>query len=112
MGEFFTALFLVVFVLSLIYVVKKLLESEKRNVGYKKFVLIPINNNMPDIAKIIKAAYWDNDFSGASTNEVLVYPVEEPDEICVNSLNEITEELEGIKIIEKNKLEDYINSKL
>lgn len=112
MGEFFTALFLIVFVLSLVYVVKKLLESEKNNVKYKKYIVIPVWNDMMDIAKIIKSAYWDNDFSGSSTNEVLVYPVEEPDERCVKSLDEITEELEGVKIIEKTKLEDYINSKL
>lgn len=111
MGQFFTAVFLIVFVLSLIYVVKKLLDSEKYYVKYKKFVVIPIKNDMTDIVKMIKSAYWDNNFNNAAANEILVYPLEELDRKCINSLNQICNELEGVKVVEKNKLEDYINLK-
>lgn len=110
MSEFFAALFIIVFVLALIYVVKKLLDSEKWDLKYKKFLIIPVRNNMPNIAKAIKAAYWDNDFNASSRRGILVYLIEEPDERCRACLDEICEELEGIKVVERNKLEDYISS--
>ncbi len=108
MGEFFTALFLIVFVLLIVYVVKKLLDTEKYKVKYKKFIIIPVHSYMPEIAKIIKSAYWDNDFSGSVTNEVLVYPIEELDKDSVDTLKNICCELKGVKVVEKNKLDDYI----
>lgn len=111
MSELFAAVFLVFFVLALIYVVKKLLDSGKTS-DYRKFVIIPIQNNMPEIAKTIKAAYWDNKFSGADESEILIYPTEEPDDNCLAELNGIYQELEGVKIIRKKELEDYINSKV
>lgn len=112
MSEFFAALFLIVFVLALIYVVKRLLDSEKEDLKYKKLLVIPISNDMPDIAKIIKAAYWDNDFNNLSRNDILVYLTEEPNERTKTCLNEICDEFDGIKVIGKNKLENYINSKV
>lgn len=112
MSEFFAALFLIVFVLALIYVVKKLLDSEKEDLKYKKLLVIPISNDMPDIAKIIKAAYWDNDFNNLSRNDILVYLTEEPNERTKTCLSEICDEFDGIKVIGKNKLENYINSKV
>ena len=111
MSELFAAVFLLVFVLALIYVVKKLLDSGKTS-NYRKFVIIPINNSMPDIAKTIKSAYWDNKFSDADESEILIYPTQEPDGNCLAELNGVHDELEGVKIIRKNRLEDYINSKL
>ncbi len=111
MSELFAALFLLVFVLSLIYVVKKLLDSDKGDSEYKKFIVIPIRNNMTEIAKMIKSAYWDNDFSDESASEILIYPIEEPDENCIMQLNGVCEEFKSVKIIKQKKLEDYINSK-
>lgn len=112
MNELFAALFLLVFVLTLIYVVKKLLDSGKTSC-YKKFIIIPVENSMPDIRKTIKAAYWDNRFSGSSDeNEILIYLRDEPDENCIAQLEGIYDELEGIKIIKQNELENYINSKI
>lgn len=110
MGQFFTAVFLIVFVLSLVYVVKKLLDSEKNNVKYRKFVIIPIKNDMADIAKTIKSAYWDNNFNNA-VNEVLIYPLEPISKECSNILEEVCDELEGVFVVEKNKLEEYISLK-
>ena len=40
MSELFAALFLIVFVLLLIYVVKKLLDSDRKNSMYRKFIVI------------------------------------------------------------------------
>lgn len=112
MGELFAALFLLVFVLLLVYVVKKLLDSGKTS-DYKKFIIIPIKNSMPDIAKTVKAAYWDNKFcDGTDESEILIYPAEEPDENCLAELNGVYGELEGLKVIRQNELEDYINSKV
>ncbi len=111
MSELFAAVFLLVFVLALIYVVKKLLDSGKTS-NYRKFLIIPINNSMSDIAKTIKSAYWDNKFSGADESEILIYPTQEPDENCLAELNGVHDEFEGVKIIRQNELEDYINSKV
>ncbi len=110
MSELFAALFLIVFVLLLIYVVKKLLDSDRKSSMYRKFIVIPIRNNMTDIAKMIKAVYWDNKFNDADESEILIYPAEEPDENCLAELKGLYDELEGMKIIRQNKLEDYINS--
>lgn len=112
MSELFAALFLLVFVLALIYVVKKLLDSDKRNSEYKKFIVLPIRNNMTDIAKMIKAAYWDCDFNDESVSEILIYPTEKPDEKCTQRLNEVCEDFDSVKIIKHNELENYIKSRI
>ncbi len=112
MNELFAALFLLVFIMALIYVVKKLLDSGKTQ-DYRKFIIIPISNSMPEIAKTIKSAYWDNKFSGGSDeSEILIYLRDEPDENCTVQLSDVCEEFDSVKIIKQNSLENYIRSKM
>lgn len=109
MSELFAAVFLLVFVMALVYIVKKLLDSGKVS-DYKKFIIVPISNSITDISKIIKAAYWENKFSDEDSSEILVYPTEKPDEERIVQLNEVCGEFDSVKIINQNELENYIKS--
>ena len=109
MSELFAAIFLVLFVMALIYVVKKLLDSGKVS-DYKKFIIIPVSNKINDVSKIIKAAYWENKFSDEDSSEILIYPTEKPDEERIVQLNEVCGEFDSVKVISQNELENYIRS--
>ena len=109
MSELFAAIFLVFFVLALVYVVKKLLDSGRIS-DYKKFIIIPVSNKINDVSKIIKAAYWENKFSDEDSSEILIYPTEKPDEELTVQLNEVCGEFDSVKIIDQNELENYIKS--
>lgn len=104
MSSIILSIILILIVLCLIYMTKKLLDTEKMYSDTTAYILIPISNDTTNIKKKIKAEYWNSVFIEKDKKEILLVPTEELKCDTKEYIKNIVKKEKLIKIISKEEL--------